>query len=131
MAKAQKFLLGQKTIPNVVPFQGSLTALGEQAYQASKRQLFNTIRNEKQQNFLKQKEVTDGIVSGLYSDQFTTDIQSKVGELAGLNSNSVDYAKKLAEVTGELKVLNSKQANNTAAIKAGEELLTEIGRAHV
>ena len=126
MAKAQKFLLGQKTIPNVVPFQGSLTALGEQAYQASKRQLFNTIRNEKQQNFLKQKEVTDGIVSGLYSDQFSADIQSKVGELAGLNSNSVDYAKKLAEVTGELKVLNAKQANNTAAIKAGEELLKDV-----
>lgn len=125
MAKSQKFLLGQKTTPDVVPFQGSLTALGQQAYQASKAQALASLRNEKQQNFLKQKEVSDGIVSGLYSDQFSIEIQNSVAELAGMNSNSSEYAKKLAEVTGQLKVYNSKQQNNTDAIKAGDELLKD------
>ena len=78
-------------------------------------------------NFEQQKTVTDGLTSGLYSDQFSKEIMDGVGELGALSANSQEYSKKLATLTGNLKYKVDRQAQNTEAWKTQDAALGSEG----
>ena len=113
MAKAIKKLGG--TNVQVKFGSGGFIDKGLNAVVAAGESLNKAFREERKQHFEQSKIITDGLVSGLYSDQFTNDVMNGIGELSSMNSNSPEYAKKVAQISAKLKYNVDRQAQNTAA----------------
>jgi len=113
MAKATKKLGG--TNVQVKFGSGGFIDKGLNAAIAAGENLNKAFREERKQHFEQSKIITDGLVSGLYSDQFTGDVMNGIGELASMNSNSSEYAKKVASITAGLKYKVDRQSQNTTA----------------
>lgn len=125
MAIARKTLGGDNT--KVTFGNGGFISAGQDIAQAGARNFQDAKQAERKLNFEQQKTVTDGLTSGLYSDQFSTEIMNGVGELGALSANSEEYAKKLATLTGKLKYKVDRQAQNTEAWKTQDAALGAEG----
>ena len=125
MAIAKKTLGGDNT--KVTFGNGGFISAGQDIAQAGTQNFQQAKQAERKLNFEQQKTVTDGLTSGLYSDQFSKEIMNGVGELGALSANSQEYSKKLATLTGNLKYKVDRQAQNTEAWKTQDAALGSEG----
>jgi hypothetical protein len=125
MAIAKKTLGGDNT--KVTFGNGGFISAGQNIAQAGTQNFQQAKQAERKLNFEQQKTVTDGLTSGLYSDQFSKEIMNGVGELGALSANSQEYSKKLATLTGNLKYKVDRQAQNTEAWKTQDAALGSEG----
>ena len=125
MAIARKTLGGDNT--KVTFGNGGFISAGQDIAQAGTQNFQQAKQAERKLNFEQQKTVTDGLTSGLYSDQFSKEIMAGVGELGALSANSQEYSKKLATLTGKLKYKVDRQAQNTEAWKTQDAALGAEG----